>query len=185
MHKNGDGTMTSNQQDSEGLHLPPHSIFFDDKTESLATEPYSSEWFTHQYHLSRTDFQQEMKNIIDESHLSKKAKTVWKGTINDFYDKTVFLSYQNDVNAAIIDLEITMIMMRIACKRTDILLPEFPHLEELTRTHLAFILTRTVGKDRERILESRQAIEHRQMIVPGEQERVEGKKGVLSKIFRR
>ena len=71
------------------------------------------------------------------------------------------------------------------CNKVDINLPEYPHLIELIRAHFnRFIVSRTLGTERERILQNRTTYESVSKITNDEeQKRAKRGLGIISRVF--
>lgn len=112
--------------------------------------PFTREDNIFRVRLSSTDFRVELEKRIEEGHFTARAKRTMTSTVKGFYDRVVFYSNQTDLEGAIIDFQIAIILMRLSCTRRDIRQPEFPHILIMMENIFKMILTRTYGPNRER-----------------------------------
>ncbi|MFA7162034.1 MAG: hypothetical protein WC083_05635 [Candidatus Methanomethylophilaceae archaeon] len=147
--------------------------------------PYVAEHYSYLESLYSSDYRQYLMDLIDVSHLSPAAKRAFLSTIRNFFSQTAFLSYQRDSEIAEIDLDIALNLLTLSCNKIDINLPEYPHLIELIRAHYnRFIISRTLGTERERILQNRTTYESVSKIATDEeQKRAKRGLGIISRIF--
>ncbi len=147
--------------------------------------PYVGEHYNYLVSLYSSDYRPYLIQRIKESHLSPGAKRAFISAILNFFSHTALLSYQRDAEIAEIDLDIALNLLALNCNKVDINLPEYPHLIELVRAHFnRFIVTRTLGTERERILQNRTTYESISKITNDEeQKRAKRGLGIISRVF--
>lgn len=139
-------------------------------------EPYQDAEFSGEHYNYLRDFYTSdylplLVNDIKASHLSPRAKRAFISTVVGACSTTTFLSKQQNVQDSEIGLELILNTIIPACNKTDVNLPEYPRLLEQLKEHMRYIATRTIGSDRERILNNRQTVEHIQTMNEKEQEK--------------
>ena len=137
--------ITQEQQIEEGGEYPQAEGYSE-----MENIPFRREDNIFRVRLSSTDFRTELEERIDDGHFTARAKRTMKNTVKGFYDRVVFYSNQTDLESAIIDFQISLILMRLSCTRRDIRQPEFPHILAMMENIYKMILTRTYGPNRER-----------------------------------
>lgn len=147
--------------------------------------PYIAEHYNYLESLYSSDYRPYLISRINASHLSPGAKRAFVSTILNFFSHTALLSYQRDAEIAEIDLDIALNLLALNCNKVDINLPEYPHLIELIRAHFnRFIVSRTLGTERERILQNRTTYESVSKITNDEeQKRAKRGLGIISRVF--
>lgn len=136
------------------------------------TQPYDAEHYVYLHSLYSTEYTDILIERINISHLSPKAKRAFVLTVTNFFAPTAFLSYQKDVEIAEIDLDIALNQLTLSCTKVDINLPEYNHIIELIRAHYnRFIISRTTGPERERILQNRTTFEQVSKIANDEEKK--------------
>lgn len=147
--------------------------------------PYVGEHYNYLESLYSSDYRPYLISRINASHLSPGAKRAFISTILNFFSHTALLSYQRDAEIAEIDLDIALNLLALNCNKVDINLPEYPHLIELIRAHFnRFIVSRTLGTERERILQNRTTYESVSKITNDEeQKRAKRGLGIISRVF--
>lgn len=147
--------------------------------------PYIAEHYNYLESLYSSDYRPFLIERINASHLSPGAKRAFISTILNFFSHTALLSYQRDAEIAEIDLDIALNILALNCNKVDINLPEYPHLIELIRAHFnRFIVSRTLGTERERILQNRTTYESVSKITNDEeQKRAKRGLGIISRVF--
>ncbi len=149
------------------------------------SSPYAAEHYRYLGSLYSSDFAPYLISVIQTTHLSPRAKRAFISTVLDFFSQTAYLSHQKDVELAEIDLDLALNLATISCNKVDINLPEYPHLLELIRSHYnRFIISRTTGPDRERILQNRTTYEQVSK-VESESEQKKSKRGlgIVGRLF--
>ena len=147
--------------------------------------PYVGEHYNYLESLYSSDYRPYLIQRIKESHLSPGAKRAFISTILNFFSHTALLSYQRDAEIAEIDLDIALNLLALNCNKVDINLPEYPHLIELIRAHFnRFIVSRTLGAERERILQNRTTYESVSKITNDEEKkRAKRGLGIIDRVF--
>jgi hypothetical protein len=147
--------------------------------------PYVAEHYNYLESLYSSDYRPFLIERINASHLSPGAKRGFESTIRNFFAHTALLSYQRDAEIAEIDLDIALNLLALNCNKVDINLPEYPHLIELIRAHFnRFIVSRTLGAERERILQNRTTYESVSKITNDEEKkRAKRGLGIIGRVF--
>jgi hypothetical protein len=122
---------------------------------------YSAEHYNYLVNLHSTEYQRDLMKMVTRSHLSPKLKRALKIVVRNFFSHTAFLSYQKDGDMAEIDLAINLNIAVASATKADINTPEYPHILENISSHFnRFIITRTFGPNRERLVQGRQSMEN-------------------------
>lgn len=148
-------------------------------------QEFSSEHYNYLGSLYTSDYTPMLVFKIKESHLSPAAKRAFIATIMSFFSQTAFLSHQKDVEIAEIDLDMALNILTQSCNKVDINLPEYPHLIELIKSHYnRFIISRTTGPERERVLQNKTTYENISRIASDEEKKKKTRGlGIISKLL--
>lgn len=162
-------------QEYEGLTIPGQG-------QANFQPPYSAELFQDKFLLRRSPYQEELLDLIIRSALSVKAKKVLINTVKGHFDSTIFLSNAQvrGTGAGFISIElrlkIVMNLNILAMKRSDRMNPELVNIEQVMLEHFAFIISRTVGGQRERAMQNSFTSVNEQKIVDNDNENIKPKK---------
>jgi len=150
-------------------------------------QAFSSEHYNYLGSLYTSDYTPLLITKVAESHLSPAAKRAFIATIASFFSQTAYLSHQNDIEVAEIDLDLALNILTQSCNKVDINLSEYPHLIELIKTHYnRFIISRTTGPERERILQSKTTSENISRVVADEEKKKKSRGlGIIAKLLGR
>lgn len=122
---------------------------------------YSAEHYNYLVNLHSTEYQRDLMKMVNRSHISPKLKRALRIVIRNFFSHTAFLSFQKDGDMAEIDLQINLNIAVASATKADINMPEYPHILENIGSHFnRFIITRTFGLNRERLIQGRTSMEN-------------------------
>ena len=147
--------------------------------------PYIAEHYNYLESLYSSDYRPFLIERINASHLSPGAKRAFESTILNFFSHTALLSYQRDAEIAEIDLDIALNLLALNCNKVDINLSEYRLMIERVRAQFnRFIVNRTLGTERERILQNRTTYESVSKITNDEEKkRAKRGLGIIGRVF--
>jgi len=102
---------------------------------------------------SFTEIQNHLiKHIDTAKHLSITAREAYKRVVKSMITSNTVLSMQNDTEIAECRMELQLMLARAACTRPDTNRPELLQIERELADVFSFLVTRTLGRERERKL---------------------------------
>lgn len=105
---------------------------------------------------------------INEARLTCAAKNALGRVVDTMFDRDTILSNMKDEKIPSLMLELELLLAKACAHRIDIKRSEYPHVENLIRDKFFYIISRTYGRDRERILVATERREVRTVEQKGE-----------------
>lgn len=135
--------------------IPSHNINF-------AGSPgadYPESYYRNQTEIRKVNSQQDMNDWVESALLSRRCKDAFKSLIANLYDDNIILSY----HALEIQSEISFLKAKVYLKafvtansyRSDVYNPVWGLITNEVFYQLELRFTRTVGADRERIVQGK------------------------------
>ena len=115
--------------------------------------PFSVEEYRYYATISRSSFALYMSRYVAKCRLSKRAKTGVNHVLASFFDDNVVLSNNTDTLSPIYRFDLAMVTLKTALTDHDIKSREWTVLTTTMRAQFEFVMSRSTGKDRERLLQ--------------------------------
>ena len=115
--------------------------------------PFSGEEFRYYATISRSNFALYMSRYVAKCRLSKRAKTGLNHILASFFDDNVVLSNNADHIIPIYRFDLAMLALKTALTDHDTKSREWTVLTTTLRAQFEFVMSRSTGKDRERLLQ--------------------------------
>ena len=125
-----------------------------DSFDSFSGSAFEGEYFKFLDNItSFADLQNHIiKGIEKAKHLSVTAKEAYKRVVKSMITTNTLLSIQNDTEIPECRMKIELLLARAACTRPDTNRPELLQIERELADVFSFLVTRTLGRERERKL---------------------------------
>jgi hypothetical protein len=99
------------------------------------------------------DIREYLTDVINRSRLSQSGKNAYISLVETMFTQNTVLSMQRSPEIPECKLEIALLIARANCRRPDVKKPTIIQIEELIRDVFFYVIPRTIGKERERLLQ--------------------------------
>lgn len=139
---------------------PPMNISF----QPTGGADYPESFYRHQTEIRKVESHEDTVNFIDSARLSRSAKDALKSLAANLYDDNVILSYHGvDIQAEIAYLKAKVFLRAFTqakARKSDVMNPVWGLVINQLFYQLELRFTRTVGTDRERIVQGKIVQQH-------------------------
>lgn len=140
-----------NQGQGADMMMPAHNITF----QGNPGADYPESYYRNQVQIRQVNSKQDMLDWVDSALLSSQCQQALKSLIVNLYDDNVILSYHKDeLRADIAELRAKLLVSPIKANAypSDVKNPAYAAIIAQIYYQLGLRLTRTIAKDRERII---------------------------------
>lgn len=159
------GNITNDPQ-HERMPLPPEYM---NPPMNVSFQPssgadYPESFYRHQTEIRKVESHEDMVNFIEAARLSRSAKDALKSLAANLYDDNVILSHHGvDIQAEIAYLKAKVFLRAFTqakARKSDVMNPIWGLVINQLFYQLELRFTRTVGADRERIVQGKIVQQH-------------------------
>lgn len=135
--------------------MPSHNINFS----GVSGADYPESYYRNQTEIRKVNSEEDMKNWIESALLSRRCKDAFKSLVANLYDDNIILSYHSlEIQSEIAYLKAKVYLKAFVTAnsyKSDVYNPVWGLIMNEVFYQLELRFTRTVGGDRERIVQGK------------------------------